>query len=120
MKFLWVTLRVNDLERSLDFYQNIVGLETDSRFNAGPTTEIAFLGKGETKVELLCDKSQTNMSPKEGASIGFEVENLADALKLVTEKGYDLLGDPVVANEHLSFFFIKDPDGYTVQFVENK
>ena len=46
MKFCWTTIRVNNLEKSLKFYQEIVGLMVDRRFKAGQDLEIAFLGDG--------------------------------------------------------------------------
>ncbi|NLP47569.1 MAG: VOC family protein [Clostridiales bacterium] len=120
MKFLWVTLRVKDLEESLKFYQDMLGLEVDSRFQAGPASEIAFLCKGQTKLELLCDKNEKVDTGQGGVTIGFEVSALEEAMELVKSKGYEILGQPVVINENLRFFFVKDPDGYTVQLVENK
>ena len=53
MKFCWVTINVKDMEASLRFYQEIVGLTIDRRFQAGPGVEITFLGNDETKVELI-------------------------------------------------------------------
>ena len=50
MKFCWSTLRVKNMDESLKFYEEVVGLILDKRFNAGPGMEIAFLGDGETKV----------------------------------------------------------------------
>ena len=32
MKFLWCTILINDLNKSLDFYQDIVGLPISDRF----------------------------------------------------------------------------------------
>ena len=49
MKFCWSTLMVKNLEESLKFYKEIVGLNVSNRFNAGTGVEIAFLGDGETK-----------------------------------------------------------------------
>lgn len=43
MKFCWSTLKVKDMEESLKFYKEIVGLSEEQRFNAGPDTEIVFL-----------------------------------------------------------------------------
>ena len=36
MKFCWVTITVKNMEESLRFYQEIVGLTIDRRFQAGP------------------------------------------------------------------------------------
>ena len=49
MKFCWTTIIVRNMQESLKFYQEIVGLCIDSRMNAGPGVEIAFLGDGQTK-----------------------------------------------------------------------
>ncbi len=62
MKFCWSTLKVKNLEESLKFYQEIVGLKINKRFNAGPGREIAFLGDGETKIELICDEEIKEVS----------------------------------------------------------
>ena len=56
MKFCWTTLSVNNMEESLKFYHEIIGLPVDRRFKMGPEAEIAFLGDGETKLELMYDK----------------------------------------------------------------
>jgi len=56
MKFCWTTLTVKNMEESLKFYQELIGLNLNQRFQAGPNMEIAFLGQGETQVELIYNK----------------------------------------------------------------
>lgn len=56
MRFCWSTLNVKNLEKSVWFYKEIIGLEIVREFSAGPEVQIVFLGKGETKIELICDK----------------------------------------------------------------
>ncbi|HCX61202.1 MAG TPA: glyoxalase, partial [Clostridiales bacterium] len=60
MKFLWTTIHVKNMEESLAFYQDVVGLKLMNRFNAGPGMEISFLGEGETKLELICSEKFHN------------------------------------------------------------
>ena len=43
------------MEESLYFYQKIVRLEISQEFTIEEEIEIAFLGSGETKVELISD-----------------------------------------------------------------
>ncbi|MDF2677211.1 MAG: Glyoxalase/bleomycin resistance protein/dioxygenase, partial [Bacillota bacterium] len=62
MKFCWATLHVKNLEESIKFYEEVVGLEVSARFPAGPDMEIAFLGNGETKVELVWNKNVTEVN----------------------------------------------------------
>ena len=53
---------VNNLEESLKFYQEIIGLRVDKRFNAVPGVKIAFLGDEETKLELICNKTSRKVN----------------------------------------------------------
>lgn len=118
VKFCWVTILVQDLNKSLDFYQNIVGLSISERFNPGEGMEIVFLGEGETRVELLYNASLPAIEPSRGISLGFEVHSLAQQLKFVQEQGIEVTGGPYQPNPHLRFFFVDDPDGVSIQFVE--
>lgn len=118
MNICWCTIAVSDLDRSLDFYQDIVGLKLERRFPAGPGAEIAFLGGGETKLELTCHGENPVIG--EDISIGFEVESLAEKMALVVQKGIKVHSGPFEPNAHVRFFFVQDPDGLKIQFVENR
>jgi lactoylglutathione lyase len=119
MKFCWSTLVVKDLEESLKFYQEIVGLEISRRFKAGPGMEIAFLGDGDTKVELICDGSGADPVVGKDISWGFEVVSLDETLAMVKDKGLEIQGGPFQPNPHTKFFYVLDPNGFKIQFVQN-
>ena len=119
MKFCWCTIMVGNLEESLKFYQEIVGLSVARRFAAGPDTEIAFMDGGGAEIELLCESGHPAPGNKEGISLGFEVGSVDEQMKLVREKGISIEGGPVQPNPRVKFFFVKDPNGVTIQFVEN-
>lgn len=118
MRFCWSTLMVRDMEESLKFYQDIVGLPVNRRFNAGPGVEIAFLGEGETKVELICNGKQTTVGPD--ISWGFEVASVDDTIAMLKEKGVAIQGGILQPNPHTRFFYVQDPNGMKIQFVESK
>lgn len=119
MKFCWVTLNVNDMEKSIKFYTDIIGLKIDRRFNAGPDTEICFLGEGETKVELICDSDIRLEHVGEGISMGFETESLEKFVETIEKKDIMIHSGPFQPNPNIKFLFIEDPDGFIVQIVEN-
>ena len=119
MDFCWCTISVGDMDASLRFYEEIAGLPLISRHPAGPGTEIAFLGGGETKIELICREGQAGAPQPEGISIGFTVPSVDKMMALAEEKGIAVDGAPVQPNPHVRFFFVRDPDGVQVQFVEN-
>ena len=119
MKFCWCTIRVDNMEESLKFYQEIVGLSITRKFAAGPGVEITFLGAGGTEIELICNPKQKTHGNIEGISLGFEVDSVDEKIKEITEKGLKVESGPVKPNPHVSFFFVKDPSGVTIQFVQN-
>ncbi len=120
MKFLWVTLSVSNMEESLKFYQEIVGLPVTRRFSSEGSGDIAFLGDGETKLELIAYPNKTENHYGKEMSIGFEVESVEKKIQFIHEKGLAVESGPFEPNPHVRFFFVKDPNGITVQFVENK
>jgi len=107
------------MEESLKFYQEIVGLKLERRFEAGPGVEIAFLGDGETKIELICNEENKNVNLGEDISLGFEVDSVDDMMALVKEKGIAVHSGPFQPNPHIKFFFVLDPNGLRIQFVGN-
>jgi lactoylglutathione lyase len=119
MKFMWSTVMVKDMEESLKFYEEIVGLKVDRRFPAGPEMEIAFLGEGETKVELICNRAVKEVSFGEYISLGFQVNSIDEMMAFVREKEFEIHSGPFQPNEHTKYFFVLDPNGLKVQFVES-
>ncbi|MBS4539500.1 VOC family protein [Clostridium sp. D2Q-11] len=120
MKFCWSTLKVNNMNESLEFYQEIIGLTIDRNFKAGPGMEIAFLGNGETKVELIYDENDKEINVGEDISLGFEVDSVDDMIRYVKEKGIEIHSGPFQPNPYTRFFYVKDPNGLKIQFIENK
>lgn len=120
MSFCWVTVTVKDLEESLRFYRDIVGLTLDRRFQAGPGMEIAFLGDGETKVELIVNEEVKEVNIGPHISLGFRVDSLDEKMEFVKERGIPIHSGPFQPNPSTRFFFIQDPNGLKIQFVELK
>jgi lactoylglutathione lyase len=86
---------------------------------ASPGREIVFLGEGETKVELICGNDGQSSNIGKDIAIGFEVKSLDETMAMVQEKGIAIFSGPVQPNPHIRFFYVLDPDGLKVQFVEN-
>jgi len=119
MKFCWSTVMVNNLDESLKFYKDIVGLNVNRRFNAGPGVEIAFLGDDETKIELVCNKSIKKVNLGQDISLGFIVDSVDEMMAFIKEKGIDIKSEISQPNPHIKFFYILDPNGLKIQLVEN-
>lgn len=118
MKFLWTTILVNNMDESLKFYEEIVGLKLTERFQAGPGMEISFLGEGETKVELIYNEKFKKLDAGNRVTLGFKVESLDEKINFIKEKGIKIITGPIEPNPSIKYFIIKDPDGVKIQFAQ--
>ena len=122
MKLLWTTLYVKNLDDSIEFYSDLAGLQALRRFPAGPGIEIAFMGNGtgnETLVELLADSGKAAINHSEFVSVGFAVDSVDAMLETVKSKGIAVHGGPV-ETPAMKYFTVKDPNGFNVQFFQQK
>lgn len=117
MRFLWCTIYVKDIDASLRFYQDIVGLPVTRRFSE-PGAELAFLCDGDTKLEIIQGKGEPYSV--RGVSIGFLVNNLEEKMAFIKEHGIPVHSGPFAPSPRTRFFFVSDPDGMLIQFVEQK
>lgn len=119
MRFCWSTLVVKDLEESIKFYTEVVGLQINRRFPAGPGVEIAFLGVGGTEVELMTSPQKKEINMGTDISLGFEIDSVDKKMEELKAKGVAIHSGPFSPNPHVKFFYVLDPNGLKVQFVEN-
>lgn len=120
-------LRVGDLERSLAFYTEVLGMQLLRRkdFPEGRFT-LAFVGYGpeseQTAIELThnWDTKSYELGDAFG-HVAVEVEDAARACadikrrggKVVREAGPMKHGTTVIA-------FVEDPDGYRIELIEQR
>ena len=118
LRLNWITLRVRDLAASLQFYNQVLGLPIERRFESRGK-QIAMLSMdGQAKLELIQGSEQV-VKPECGISLGFEVESLEEAMNYLEKQGIPIARGPIAPNPHLSFFYILDPDGFEVQLAEH-
>jgi lactoylglutathione lyase len=120
MKYCWSTLRVKNLDDSIKFYSEVIGLKIQRKVSQGEDMEICFLGEGETKIELLYDGEYSSECTGEGISLGFQVESLDEFMDFLKENDIKVHSGPFSPSPKFSFLFLTDPSGYKVQVVEEK
>jgi lactoylglutathione lyase len=118
MKFRHATLFVKDMEESLRFYRDVVGLPVRRRYPAGPSMELAFLGEGETEVELIRDAGRSSVDFGSDISLGFEVDSADDAMSRLKGLGITIHSGPFQPNPATRFFYVLDPNGLKIQFIQ--
>ncbi|RBP68316.1 methylmalonyl-CoA epimerase [Alkalibaculum bacchi] len=109
-----ITLRVKNMEESINFYETITELKISRRFTSGPT-ELAFLtnGEGETEIELLYMPEGQTFEGK-GMFICFETDKLNEMHKMAQDKG---LNPSPIQNpgDDTCYFYVYDPNGVSIQ-----
>ena len=109
-----ITIRVRDMEESIQFYETITELAVSRRSTEG-SAEIAFLtnGEGETEIELLYIPEGQTFEGK-GMFICFETDKLDEMHKLAQDKG--LNPSPVqIPGDGTRYFYVYDPNGVSIQ-----
>lgn len=122
MKFLWTTIFVKDLEESVKFYSDLLGLKVVRQFQARPGVEIVFMGEGtegETLVELIADDNKKTVDFGDDIAMGFEVPSAHAMMEKVKKKGLAIHGD-VADTPNFTFFYVLDPNGMKIQFFQPK
>ena len=117
MNLLWVTIQVKNVEESLAFYRDTLGLTINRRFET-PEHEIVMLGQEDAaKIELISTKEIYAHPVCTGVSVGLGIEGLDELVEKLKAQGLPVVG-PITPTPQVRFFFVTDPDGYTVQLVE--
>jgi lactoylglutathione lyase len=119
MKFLHTMVRVKDLDQSVDFYTNKLGLvETRRKENeAGRFTLLFFAtAPGEHEVELTYNWDQeTEYSVgRNFGHLAFSVENIYDYCQTLMDKGVVILRPP----RDGFMAFIRTPDQISIEFLQ--
>ncbi len=121
MKYSWTTIQTNNLEKSLLFYEKVVMLEVSRRFGEGMDVEIVFLegSSGSTEIELISNRNkQFELVASENISLGFITTNLIEVMDKLDVYGFEYDNRVLSPAPHLKFFYAKDPNGVSIQFVE--
>jgi lactoylglutathione lyase len=120
-KLLHTRLRVNDLERSVRFYQDARGLTVARRSVSPRGAQVAFLATpgSEEEIELcqLPGSPSVQVQP-DLMHLAFEVDDLAAFAVELTRKGYPLSDGPTLTGSGSTIAFIDAPEGYEVELIQ--
>ncbi len=125
MRILHSMIRVNNLEESIKFYTEVLGMSLirEKEYPEGKFS-LAFLGYGketeETVIELTYnwDKSEYDHGNAFG-HIAVEVDDIYKACDEIKKQGTKIIRDPgPMMGSKLLLAFIEDPNGYKIELIE--
>jgi len=113
--------RVNDLERTIKFYKEVLGLEELRRHKSPRGSELAFLKAPESEelIEICFFPSSGPVEVQPDLThLGFEVESLEEFGRHLTSLGLKYSDGPTLRPGGGGFAFIDAPEGYEVELIE--
>jgi lactoylglutathione lyase len=127
MRILHTMLRVGDLEKSIAFYTDVLGMKVLRRkdYPEGRFT-LAFVGyQDETEGTVLelthnWDTSKYDLGTGYG-HIAIEVDNAYQTCEEVKKRGGKVTREAGPMKHGVTVIaFVEDPDGYKIEFIQKK
>ncbi|MEJ5210711.1 MAG: lactoylglutathione lyase [Burkholderiales bacterium] len=125
MRMLHTMIRVGDLDRSIRFYTEVLGMKLLRRrdYPEGKFT-LAFVGYGDesdhTVLELTYNWGVDHYDLGNGfGHIAIEVDDAYQACEAVKAKGGKVTREPgPMKHGSTVIAFVEDPDGYKIEFIQ--
>ncbi|MDA8344393.1 MAG: VOC family protein [Thermaerobacter sp.] len=121
MRILHTRIRVRDLERSVAFYRDVLGLEESGRSDSPMGNKLAYLRDTASGYEIeLCFQPHNRPFefPEDIFHIAFEVSDLTATGDELQKRGIPFTDGPHVSANGSALAFIDDPDGYEIELLQ--
>jgi lactoylglutathione lyase len=127
MRILHTMLRTSDLDRSIDFYTEVLGMQLTRRqeYPDGEFT-LAFLGFADDPdgpvIELTYNWGVDSYELGDGyGHVAIEVDDVYQACAAIRDRGGKILRDAGPMNAGTTIIaFVEDPDGYPIELIGAK
>ncbi|MEY2542137.1 MAG: lactoylglutathione lyase [Verrucomicrobiota bacterium] len=119
-KLLHTRYRVKDLEKTVSFYRDVLGLREVRRHTSGRGSQLVFFKAPESEEEIeICkfDESGPVVVGPDLTHLAFEVDNLDEFARASAAKGYPLSDGPHKSSSG-RIAFIDAPEGYEIELIE--
>ena len=120
-KLLHTRYRVQDLEKTVTFYKDVLGLEETSRHTSGRGSQLVFFKAPGSDEEIeICkfDESGPVQVGPDLTHLAFEVDDIEAFAKQSAAKGYPLSDGPHKNSGGGAIAFIDAPEGYEVELIQ--
>ncbi|MEC4670958.1 MAG: VOC family protein [Nitrospirota bacterium] len=120
-KLLHTRMRVSDMDQTIAFYRDVLGLEVLERKVSPRGSHLAFLAvpNSEELIELCSFPPSGPVKVQEDlVHLAFEVDNLDEMIQELTRKQIPITDGPTRTASGSRFVFIDAPDGYEVELIE--
>ncbi|TSA40840.1 MAG: VOC family protein [Verrucomicrobiales bacterium] len=120
-KLLHTRYRVNDLERTVKFYHEVLGLTEVKRNKSPRGSELVFLKAPESEelIEIcFLPGSEPVQCQADLTHLAFAVDSLEEFAKHLAEHGLKYSDGPTTSSSGSRFAFIDAPEGYEIELIQ--
>lgn len=121
-RLLHTRMRVADMEASVRFYTDVLGLAVISRHTSPRGSELVFLsvpGSAE-EIELCSFPDSGDVSvPEDLVHLAFQVDDMDEAIRHLEQMGVPVTDGPT-ASRSGAFCFIDAPEGYEIELIASR
>lgn len=120
-RLLHTRYRVNDLEKTVAFYRDVLGLEELRRHKSPRGSELVFFKAPGSEEEIeICSfpaSGPVQVQP-DLTHLAFEVEDLEAFARHAAAKGYPLSDGPTQTSSGNVIAFVDAPEGYEIELIQ--
>jgi lactoylglutathione lyase len=120
-KLLHTRYRVTDLEKTVAFYKDVLGLKEIDRHTSGRGSQLVFLKAPESEEQIeICkyDASGPVIVGPDLTHLAFEVDDMEAFAAHAASKGYPLSDGPHRSSSGSVLAFVDAPDGYEIELIQ--
>ncbi len=120
-KLLHTRMRVSDMDETISFYTDVLGLEVMERKTSPRGSHLAFLKvpNSEELIELCSFPPSGPVKVQEDlVHLAFEVDHLDETIRTLNAKHIKITDGPTRTSSGSRFIFIDAPDGYEIELIE--
>ena len=120
-KLLHTRYRVNDLEKTLRFYREVLGLEEVRRHKSPRGSELVFLKAPESEETIeICHYPSSGpvVVQPDLTHLAFEVDSLAEFGSHLAALGLKYSDGPTIKPDGGGFAFVDAPEGYEIELIQ--
>jgi lactoylglutathione lyase len=116
-------MRVDDIDRTVAFYRDVLGLDVVERHESPRGSKLAFLkAAGSEELIEICSfpaSGRVDVQP-DLVHLAFEVDDLDATIVYLAKKGVPVTDGPTTSSTGTRFAFIDAPERYEVELIERK
>jgi lactoylglutathione lyase len=120
-KLLHTRYRVNDLERTVKFYRDVLGLEEIKRHKSPRGSELVFLktpgSEEQIEITFFPGSGPVQVQP-DLTHLAFEVDSLEEFARHLVAHGLKFSDGPTTSSSGTTFAFIDAPEGYEIELIQ--